>query len=306
MQITDASARHELQLLANGRASNTVRQYRRHVAHFAAWLQQQEHSGLVGDVTDLEIAKYMGSPEARETTTGRPKSPLTTNAIRSSLKGFFGYLHEAGLIPSNPTRLLRPATSAPPPPRGLSDEELQRLLSVVEVIPGKPARRDYVLLRVLAETGIRLANALALRVEDLELDHGRVRLRHTKAGCRQHAVMPTATTALLREFLEGRGDGHVFESESGGALTTRHVQRRLRSWCERAGLPEGTTPHSLRHSFAMRLYERSGDVLLVRQALGHRSLSAALTYAHSGSARVRAALNGTGDEEAASVVVAND
>ena len=64
-------------------------------------------------------------------------------------------------------------------------------------------------------------------------------------------------------------------------------------WREKADLPEAITPHSLRHSFAARMYAKTGDVLLVQKALGHRSVASTLVYAQAGDDRLRAALEMT-------------
>ena len=78
--------------------------------------------------------------------------------------------------------------------------------------------------------------------------------------------------------------------KDGKRIGSRHAQRRFRMWREKAGISTTATPHSCRHRFAMQLYERTGDVLLVRRALGHRSISSTLVYARASEERLRAAL----------------
>jgi integrase/recombinase XerC len=75
-------------------------------------------------------------------------------------------------------------------------------------------------------------------------------------------------------------------------LSPRHVQRRFEEWLAKAGVRARYSPHSLRHSFALGLYERTGDVLLVQAALGHRAISSTLVYARASAERVRAAVVG--------------
>ncbi|MBI5433295.1 MAG: tyrosine-type recombinase/integrase [Planctomycetes bacterium] len=65
--------------------------------------------------------------------------------------------------------------------------------------------------------------------------------------------------------------------------------RRLELWLDRAGLPHRGA-HALRHSFATRLYQRTGDVLLVKEALGHRSVVSTLVYAQADEGRLRRAM----------------
>ena len=76
----------------------------------------------------------------------------------------------------------------------------------------------------------------------------------------------------------------------GDALTPRQGQRRFEPWLRRAGIRGRYSAHSLRHTFALGLYERTGDVLVVQAALGHRAISSTLTYARASAERVRAAV----------------
>ena len=66
----------------------------------------------------------------------------------------------------------------------------------------------------------------------------------------------------------------------------------VRTWREQAGISDAVTSHSLRHTFAQGIYERTNDVLLVKKALGHRSIASSLVYAHASEERLRAAIGG--------------
>jgi integrase/recombinase XerD len=81
-----------------------------------------------------------------------------------------------------------------------------------------------------------------------------------------------------------------FAGRYGGHLCARHVQRRFEGWLAKAGVRGRYSPHSCRHSFALGLFERTGDVLLVQAALGHRAISSTLVYVRASAARVRAAV----------------
>ena len=95
--------------------------------------------------------------------------------------------------------------------------------------------------------------------------------------------------ARLGMFLGDRDAGPVFVGVSGRRLGRRQAQRRLGAWFEAAGIRRAKV-HSLRHSFAASLYRRTGDVLLVKEALGHRSISSTLVYARAEAGRVRSAV----------------
>ena len=110
MQIQTALSMFLVQLQADGRSPHTIGQYRRHVAAFANWLAQVSHGGAVSAIRHEDIARFLAAPVARTSAHGGgPKAAVTTNALRTSLRMFFGYLHEAGTIPENPARLVRRA-----------------------------------------------------------------------------------------------------------------------------------------------------------------------------------------------------
>jgi site-specific recombinase XerC len=94
----------------------------------------------------------------------------------------------------------------------------------------------------------------------------------------------------LRSYLQGRGDGYLFIGRDGRALCARLAQRRLTIWCQRAEVERGISPHSLRHSFAIRIYRKTRDLLLVQQALRHRSIASTTVYARCDEGRLREVL----------------
>ena len=119
MTIDDALARFLIQLEADGRSLHTVAQYQRHVRLFAHWWRDVGHSAAVGKITHEDVARFLSGPQARTRPDGRRKKAGSVNALRSSLRGFFSYLHRAGYIPTDPCRLVRRAICGTPPPRAL-------------------------------------------------------------------------------------------------------------------------------------------------------------------------------------------
>ena len=140
------------------------------------------------------------------------------NALRSRLRGFFGYLHQAGHLPEDPSRLIRPALCGEAPPRALSEASQERLLTALAAAEGETAARDHALFHLLLGTGIRLGSALALQVEDLDLVAGEMRLRIVKGGRVERVFLPPAVGEHLRGFLAGRASGPVF-ARADGLLT---------------------------------------------------------------------------------------
>ncbi len=135
-----------------------------------------------------------------------------------------------------------------------------------------------------------LGSAVALDVEDLDLDAGEARPQCCKGDGRQTVLLPRGLCEHLRDYLGDRTAGPLFMGREGARISIRHVQRRVALWLERAGVNRRATVHSLRHRFAIRLYQRTGDIYLVQQALGHRSIASTTVYASADRDRLAAAL----------------
>lgn len=294
MHIDDALEGYLLQLEADGRSAHTRGQYRRHIRLFAEWMRAEGRGADVADVDPEAIARFLIAPASQVRADGRAKRPSSMNALRSSLRGFFGYLHQAGLATLNPARLVRRARYNPGPPRALSVEEERRLLAALDAGEGQEAERDRVMFRLMLATGIRLGSTVALEVGDVDLDRRELRLRSVKGGGEEVVYLPSSLAPMLEGFIAGLGVGPLFRSGSGRRLSSRHVARRLGLWAEKAGIVRSVSPHALRHTTATRLYERTGDLLLVKRALRHRSISSTLVYARASDERLRAAIEDAG------------
>jgi site-specific recombinase XerD len=276
MQFQDeALASYTTQLWADGKAALTIAQRCRHVRALMEWITSEE----IRDLNTNTIARFFAQPALRNL------KPATVNTVKTSIRDFFAYLHQAGMIAEDPTRMIRRARCGPPPPRGLADEERSRLSAVLYNAP----LRDRVLFELMLTAGLRVGSAVGLDVEDLDLARGIVHLRNPKGGHDEIAHLPRHTADLLATFATGRITGPLFASTRGRRLTTRHVQRLFTRYATDAGLSVSST-HALRHTFAMDLYERTGDVLLVQKALRHRSLESTMVYARADDRRLRVAL----------------
>ncbi len=292
MHVLHALERFELQLAADGRSSHTVGQYRRHVRALVSWLATENLSCDVEAIDHETIASFLASSTARTRPDGQPKKPTTVNALRTSTRVFFCYLHRAGYVASDPARLVRRAKCGPPPPRGLSDAEEAKLLGVLRDATGAEAQRDRVLVELMLATGLRLGSAIGLDVTDVDLAAGELHVRVAKGARPQTTLLAPRVVPIIQAFLGNRCEGPLFTTSSGRRVSIRQAQRRFRQWREQAGISSEVSPHGCRHRFAMQLYARTGDVLLVREALAHRSIQSTLAYARTEPSRLREALMG--------------
>jgi len=280
-----------LQLAADGRSPHTIGQYRRHIGLLARWARDVRPRGARIENIDHEaVAAFLTSPAATSRAQGGGQKLATSaNCLRSSVRGFFRYLHAAGHLRENPSRLVRRALTSTPPPKGLSADEEKRLLDVLRAGTEPDAERDHRMFHLMLRSGIRVGSAVDLKVEDVDLERGVIQIR-AKGGRRDQVLIASDVAGHLRQFMGERTSGPLFAGRDGTALTTRHVARRLRGWAKRAGIKRRISPHALRHACALRIYSKTGDVLIVKEVLRHRNIASTMVYVRVDEERVRRAL----------------
>lgn len=201
----------------------------------------------------------------------------------SAIRALFRWLAAEGRIKADPAAALKVPKRGRPLPKVLTKDEVKRLLETPKG-DGFSALRDRAVLETLYSTGARVAEAAGMNLEDIDLDMGAVILfgkgrKERLAGLGEPAV--AALKAYLLATASRRGNAKaVFVNRSGGRLTVRGIARILDKAAKAAGLPAGTSPHVLRHSFATHLLEAGANLREVQEMLGHASLSSTQVYTH--------------------------
>ncbi len=219
----------------------------------------------------------------------------TTIARRlACLRSFFRYCHREGLVESNPAKALRTPRAGKRLPHFLSTEQLATLL---ETPPANTwdGLRDRAILETLYSAGLRVAELVAMDIEDWDRDADVLRVIGKGRKARFAPIGTYAAEALVR-WLECRATRPnikpearfaVFINKNGGRLTTRSIGRMLDKHLKTAGLDRITSPHTLRHSFATHLLDGGADLRSVQELLGHKSLTTTQIYTHVSTKRLR-------------------
>ncbi len=207
--------------------------------------------------------------------------PRTINLRLQSLQQLFTFLRVEGLRADNPAAATPRQRELHRPPRALADDEVVRLLR-------QPDRttfaglRDYVLLLLLLDTGMRLRECVAIELDDLDLEHRCIHLRPevTKTREGRTVFVSTETVAELKGYLKTRGSvatRRLFISWDEAALSTDTVHGRISQYAATAMVK--ATPHALRHTFARMYLMGGGDAFSLQQLLGHRDAASTAVYA---------------------------
>ncbi len=265
-----------------GRETHTVRAYRRHVGNFFAW------AGIAVDrVTPAVLATY------RAELADQGKAPATRAQAISAVRSFLGWCRAVGgarHLPDAETMrhvFAVPSAKVERPYQVLTDAEISAL-GRVAVEP-----RDRAILALLLGAGVRVSEVVALGVADvLEDDDGAVaHLRQAKGSKDRTVPLAGDVVDAIRSYLAvtGRvlgGGGRLFlpmdraaRARGKASLSTQAVGLLVRRLLERAGVRgKAISPHSLRHTFAIRYLRAGGDIVALRKLLGHASIKTTQRY----------------------------
>ncbi|MGH8906156.1 MAG: tyrosine recombinase XerC [Egibacteraceae bacterium] len=262
-----------------GLASATVAAYvrdARQLAGFCAGFGIDDPDEVEPLVLRRHLAALAGERYAR--------TSLARKAV--SLRVLFSLLVRRGLIERDPSALLAVPKKGEALPKALRRDQVERLFGVPDLTTPQ-GLRDIALIELLYASGARVAEAVGLQVDALDLQERLIRL-YGKGG--KERIVPLgqpACHALAQWLRHGRPalardaspQGAVFLSARGGQLSARAAYTVV----ERAGRIAGVghvTPHTLRHSYATHLLEGGADLRSVQELLGHVALSTTQIYTH--------------------------
>ncbi len=258
---------------------HTRKNYKLDLNHFIAWARGRDLKSLSSRDLRSYAATLFGKLD-----------PTTIARRISALKSFFRFLVKTEVLEVSPAADLILPKLPKKLPRFLVQEEAGRFVETERV-------RDRAILETLYGAGLRVSELTGLLLENIDLDEGWVRV---KGKGNKERMIPLGRKAVeaLKEYLKIRKNsektGPVFvrsgknsekDSEKNSktnfkpqALTTRTIQRIVRTRAALSGLVKKTTPHTLRHSYATHLLEAGADLRGIQDLLGHSSLSTTQKY----------------------------
>lgn len=288
MKLEDAAQRYLESLTADGRSPHTIGAYSRDLAAFALFAGDLD----LDSVTPALLQRFMASPLVQTSPTGQLRAKASVNRYRVTLKALFSWAEARWLIARNPTAILKCQRPKALPRETLSEAELERVLNTV--YNGRHGPRDKAILGFMLLTGCRLGETVALSTLDIDWQRQTATLRRPKGGDPDRVPLSPRCVSLLEACRTGETPTSqpLFRSSSGKRLSCRQVQRIVSKRLQEAGIDRHLSPHVLRHTFATRLYNQTGDIRLVQTALRHEHIETTKVYAHVDPQRLRQAING--------------
>jgi len=270
--------------LEKGLSRNTLESYQRDLEAFRQWLDDR----AIMSVRREDLMRYLSDRMAKGI-----KSRSTARAL-SCLRGFYRYLLRENMITEDPTLQIQNPKLGRPLPDSLTEREVERLLAAPDV---KTAIgfRDRTMLEVLYASGLRVSELVGLRLTDINLRQGVVRVMGKGSKERLVPLGEEAISWLQRYLLEARPEllkknlveDAVFPSSHGKLMTRQTFWHRIKVHAVTAEIKRKISPHTLRHAFATHLINHGADLRVVQLLLGHSDLSTTQIYTHVAQQRLK-------------------
>lgn len=288
-------------LVASDRSSNTVRLYATAVRQFLSWSQEQEGRALsVDDLTPIALLGYRNELQHR-----RARASRTINAHVAALRGWCKWLEVSGHLVNNPAQRLKFIGLQEKVSDGLNGTQINALLREAARTPHPT--RDYAIVQMLLQTGMRIGECAALNFEDITFGErsGSVTIRAGKGNKTRTVPLNGSARKALADYVaptlevaptllavatawpkrrSSRIPIPLWRSQKQDRLSTDGMRRMIDNLVREAAmhgrLPPTTSAHTLRHTFARHyLQDNPGDVIGLASLLGHDSLDTTRIYA---------------------------
>ena len=275
----------------------TMSSYEQTLHLFGRWCADELKICTVDKITENVIRKYIDDLQTRGKYTfyvndlskkknypdrrrdyRKPVSVTTINNYIRNIRVFFNWLEREYIIRKNPMKRIRQLKYNRQAKVFLSDEDLKKLLSKFDK-SYFTEHRDYVMIMLMLDSGMRLGECSTLLVTDLELARKRINLRaeETKGRKDRTVYFSPKTESVLRRWLQFKDryveSDYLFPvKEHGGAISVGNFETNFKRYINRAGLDEDYCPHCLRNNFAKRCLMNGMDIFTLSKILGHSSV----------------------------------
>ncbi|MDH5436318.1 MAG: site-specific tyrosine recombinase XerD [Gammaproteobacteria bacterium] len=268
-----------------GLSENTLSAYRNDLFKLAQWLYQSNTSLL--KVHREDLLAYLA------VRVGAGTAVRTTARILSSIRRFYQYMLREGRTVNDPTALIEAPRMGRPLPKSLTEKEVESLLMAPDI--NEPlGMRDRTMMEVLYATGLRVTELVGLKLSQLNLRQGVIRVMG-KGNKERLAPLGEEAVFWLEQYLNGpRHDiiklcvtEDVFPTRRGNAMTRQMFWHIIKRYGQLSQVKKELSPHTLRHSFATHLINHGADLRAVQMLLGHSDLSTTQIYTHVARERLK-------------------
>lgn len=278
-------------LLTEKRVSaNTFQAYKTDLSQFLVFLQKNNYGAH--NLTAKELKQFLHDLKQQNMAARSMARKI------SSLKSFFSFAHDKGLLADLATQLTFPKIEKSLP-QYLSEQEIEALLQAADRDTSANGARNKVMLYLLYVSGLRVSELINLTMSSMQWDTGFLHVEG-KGGKQRMIPLPAPMVALLKEYVEKKHPNATNKKQKATdylfpiayAKTVRPITRQafwaiLKQLWKKTGINKTISPHQLRHSLATHLLKRGADLRSLQMLLGHENLSTVQIYTHVETSHLR-------------------
>jgi len=266
--------------IERGLSKNSIANYVYDLQKLANWLELNEIDDSPINILENTLQEFIYQ-------IAKEVNPRSQSRIISGLRGFFNYLIFEEYRSTNPMELIESPKIGRKLPDTLSEEEIDQIISQIDL--SKPqGERNRAILEILYGCGLRVSEAIQLKISDLFFEEGFIKV--TGKGDKQRFVPIAPLTMKYINLYKNEIRNHksipeesidtLFLNRRGKALSRAMIFTIIKDLVERAGIRKNVSPHTFRHSFATHLLENGADLRAIQQMLGHESITTTEIYTH--------------------------
>jgi integrase/recombinase XerD len=270
--------------LEDGLSKNTLESYRLDLMSFSLWLKVQGKQLLTADQGDIQQYLAIRFPQSK---------PRSISRLIASMRRFYRYLTRDNKIRLDPTIQIQSPKLPRSLPKSLNEDEVISLLNAPNLT--EPAGlRDRAMLELLYACGLRVSELVDVKVTEVSLSDGVVRITGKGSKTRLVPMGEEAVDWISRYLNEARPDilqkrlcDALFVTNRGDAMTRQAFWYLIKRYALLAGISKHMSPHVLRHAFATHLLNHGADLRVVQMLLGHSDISTTQIYTHVARERLK-------------------
>ncbi len=266
--------------LEDGLSKNTLSSYRRDLEQLESFLKKTP----ITEAREEDLSGFLASRKGKATSAARRLS---------SLKRFYAWCLRERHIKADPTIRLDPPKRAPRFPKTLSEADVEALLAAPDVATPL-GMRDRTMLEVLYAAGLRVSELISLKIFEVDVGGGVVRVLGKGSKVRMVPLGDEAVDWVRRyskeirlDLLKKNSSDNLFVTSRGSGMTRQAFWQNIKRYGARAVPGKHFSPHVLRHAFATHLINHGADLRVVQMLLGHADISTTQIYTHVARERMK-------------------